>query len=557
MLLYSASAMRRIDASAIGGMGIPSLRLMENAGDAVVGALLRRFRDELGGGVVVLCGKGNNGGDGMVVARLLRGAGYAPLVLLLSPPESLAGDCAAQFRRLGPAGVAWEVLPGTDALPTLRSRLAHAGLAVDAILGTGTQGAVAGWFATAIGALNESGLPVASVDIPSGLPGDGLAPVGPCVRADLTVTLALPKACLYTPECAPYCGEVVVADIGIPAEALRGEVPVGEGLDANWAAPFFRPREMGTHKGDCGRVLLVAGGRGHAGAAFLAARGGLRAGAGLLTVAGPSSSVGGLAASLPEAMSLPLPETSEGTLSMDALASLLEAADASDAVGIGPGLGTFPETAALLRELSLRLFRPAVLDADALNALAGHGVAFRDPAAPRILTPHPGEMARLTAKLVPEVVAERYELVPREAGAWNSVVVLKGSRSLVGAPGRPWRMNLSGGPHMAAPGMGDVLTGVIAALLARGLDPFDAASLAVWWHGAAADLAFERLGGYGLLASEVADALPAVEGHLRDRSDSCVCTAEARRAQRRNEKTLSGTHEKEPRTHGKNGFSCS
>lgn len=516
MRLYSASAVRRIDAAAIGGMGVPSLRLMESAGDAVVRALLRRFRDELGGGAVILCGKGNNGGDGMVVARLLRRAGYAPRVLLLSPPDSLSGDCAAQFQRLGTAGVEWEVLSGSDDLPLLRSRLAHAGLAVDAILGTGTQGAVHGWFATAIEALNGADLPVVSVDIPSGLPGDGLSPVGPCVRAGLTVTLALPKACLYTPECAPHCGEVIIADIGIPPEAARGEAPAGEALDADWARPFFRPREMGTHKGDCGRILLVAGGRGHGGAALLAARGGLRAGAGLLTVAGPGSSVEGLAASLPEAMSLPLPETSEGTLSMDALASLLEAADASDAVGIGPGLGTVPETAALLRELSLRLFRPAVLDADALNALAGHGVAFRNPAAPRILTPHPGEMARLTAKLVPEVLEERYALVPKEAEAWNSVVVLKGVRSLVAAPGKPWRMNLSGGPHMAAPGMGDVLTGVIAALLARGLDPFDAASLGVWWHGAAADLAFERLGGYGLLASEVADALPAVEGALRE-----------------------------------------
>jgi NAD(P)H-hydrate epimerase len=515
MLLYSASAMREIDRKAIEGMGIPSLRLMENAGQAVVCALFNHAREGLAGRAVILCGKGNNGGDGMVVARILRRMGFDPLVLLLARPDSLSGDAAVQFARLSSSSVRVRIIDLEACPPDPGSLLKGAELLVDAILGTGTQGAVSGYLAEVIAAANASPAFVAAVDIPSGLSGDALAPVGPCIRADLTVTLAHPKPCIFTPEGAPHCGKVEVADIGIPPAAAHGQPVAGEAVDGGWAAPFFNERPSQTHKGSCGRVLLIAGSRGKAGAAVLAARGALRAGAGLVTVAVPTSAHAAVAGSLPEAMTLPLPETREGTLSMDALAPILQAAGSVDAVGIGPGLGTVPETAALLRELFRDLPCPAVVDADALNALAGCGIPLRQHAVPRILTPHPGEMTRLDGRTTAEVIRDRYTRLASLAEAWDVVVHLKGFRSLTAAPGKPWRMNLSGGPHMAAPGMGDVLTGVAAALLARAMDPFDAASLAAWWHGAAADLAFQRLGGYGLLASEVADALPAIEGALR------------------------------------------
>jgi NAD(P)H-hydrate epimerase len=286
-------------------------------------------------------------------------------------------------------------------------------------------------------------------------------------------------------------------------------------LDSRWAASLARPRGDGAHKGEAGHVLLVAGSRGKSGAAVLAARGALRAGAGLVTVATPASVQPVVAASLPEAMTLPLPETADGTLSMDALTPILDFCGGADALGLGPGAGGTAETGALLEVLYARVPRPMAVDADGLNAFAGRAARLKVHAAPRVLTPHPGEMGRLLGVPAAEVAAGRYRLVPEAAEEAGAVFLLKGFRTLLAAPGRPWRLNLTGGPHMAGPGFGDVLTGVVAALLARAVDPFDAASLAAWWHGAAADLASRRLGGYGLLASECADALPEVEGALR------------------------------------------
>lgn len=515
MRLYLARAVREADRIAIEEMGIPSLALMENAARAIAAALEEELGPEALRRPLVLCGKGNNGGDGMAVARLLKAAGHEPSVVLVAPLDTLSGDAAAQAERLGSASVPLRTLDPVREEGALSQALREATLVVDALLGTGIHAPAQGGYAAAIGAVNASGLPVASVDIPSGLSGDALAPIGPAVRAGLTLTLALAKPVLFTPEGAPYCGRVRLLDIGIPAEVSARVEPAGELLDEAWARPFFQARPSGAHKGTVGRVLLVAGSRGKSGAAVLAARGALRAGAGLVTVATPPSAQNAVASALPEAMTLPLPETAQGTLSMDALVPLLDFCAQVEAVGLGPGLGQEAETAALSRELFRRAPVPAVVDADGLNAFAGHGQALGHHEAPRLLTPHPGEMGRLSGLPAREVVASRYELVPRKAGEWDAAILLKGFRTLVAAPGEIWKMNLSGGPHMAGPGFGDVLTGVAAALLARGLRTAQAAALAAWWHGAAADLAFERLGGYGLLAGEAADALPAVEGRVR------------------------------------------
>jgi NAD(P)H-hydrate epimerase len=515
MKLYAAKSVREVDRIAIEEMGIPSLALMENAARAIASALEEEFPSSVLRRPVMVCGKGNNGGDGMAVARLLKEAGREPSVALVVPVEALSGDARAQADRLGSVGVPLRTFDSEREVTLLRDALRSSTLVVDALLGTGIGAPARGAYAAAIAAINGSGLPVAAVDIPSGLSGDALVPIGPAVRAGLTLTLALAKPILFTPEGAAFCGRVRLLDIGIPAAAVERVKPCGEALDEAWARPFFRPRPAEAHKGFVGRVLLVAGSLGKSGAAVLAARGALRAGAGLVTVATPASAQGAVAAALPEAMTLPLPETAAGTLSMDALMPLLDFCGQAEAVGLGPGVGQAAETAALCRELFLRLPVPAVVDADALNAFAGHEHALRDHEAARLLTPHPGEMSRLSGLAAREVVASRYDLVPSKADEWGAVVLLKGYRTLVAAPGETWRMNLPGGPHMAGPGFGDVLTGVAAALLARGMAPAEAASLAAWWHGAAADLAFERLGGYGLLAGEAADALPAVEGRLR------------------------------------------
>jgi len=512
MKLYTAQSMRAIDRAAIEEMGVPSLELMENAARAVVRVLAERFPDGAAGRVIALCGRGNNGGDGLAAARLLKGLGGSAEVLLFAPPDSLTEDAATELERARATEVPVREAPAGDELLRV---LSGADLLLDALLGTGARGALEGPLAAAVEAINASGVPVVSVDIPSGLSGDLLAPHGPAVRATLTVTLGFAKPVLFTPEAESFAGEVVVADIGLPADASREVAAAGEALDEAWARPFFVKRAATAHKGECGRVLLAAGSVGKSGAAVLAARGALRAGAGLVTVAVPAPAQPAVAAALPEAMVVPLPATAEGTFSMDALTPLLRLARENDAVGFGPGFGTVAETSALARELYAELDRPAAVDADALNAFAGAAADLGDHDAPRVLTPHPGEMGRLTGLTISQVLVSRYTLVPERAADWSAVVLLKGFRTLVSDGAPPWRMALSGGPHMAAPGMGDVLTGVLAALLARDLDCLEAASLAAWWHGAAADEAFARLGGYGLLASEVADALPAVEGRLR------------------------------------------
>jgi ADP-dependent NAD(P)H-hydrate dehydratase / NAD(P)H-hydrate epimerase len=514
MKLYFAKEVREADRIAIEVMGTPSLTLMENAARALVRELVHLLPDPLAGRVAIVCGKGNNGGDGMAVARLLKGAGYLPEVLLLADPASLSGDSRAQYERLS-GSVPVHLLFRESDLEELGLRLSEADLVVDALLGTGLGGPVRGLYARAIAAINASGAFVVAVDIPSGLSGDALLPDDPAVNADLTLTLALPKPILYTPEASGSCGEVRVLDIGIPPAASTKLSIAGEFLDAAWAVPFFGPRRPTAHKGDLGRLVIVAGGRGKSGAAVLAARGALRAGAGLVTVACPASSQPVIAGSLPEAMTLPLPETSEGTLSMDALIPLLKALKEVDAAAMGPGLGQLPETAALCREVYGMCPVPMVVDADGLNAFAGRPGNLAEHAAARVLTPHPGEMARLAGGDVGSVLAARYTLVPQWAETWDTTLLLKGHRTLIGAPGKPWRLNGTGGPHMAGPGFGDVLTGIIAALLGRGLEDLDAAALGAWWHGAAADVAAEGLGGYGLLASECADALPLVEGEMR------------------------------------------
>jgi ADP-dependent NAD(P)H-hydrate dehydratase / NAD(P)H-hydrate epimerase len=514
MKLYYAKEVREADRIAIEVMGTSSLALMENAARALVRELVHLLPDPLAGRVALVCGKGNNGGDGMAVARLLKGAGYQPEVLLLAEPASLTGDARAQYERLT-GSVPVHILSRESDLEELEKHLSEADLVVDALLGTGLGGPVHGLYARAIAAINASGAVVVALDIPSGLSGDVLFPDDPAVNADLTLTLALPKPILYTPEAAGSCGEVRVLDIGIPPAASTRLPIAGEYIDAAWAEPFFLRRPATAHKGDLGRLLIIAGGRGKSGAAALAARGALRAGAGLVTVACPTSSQPVIAGSLPEAMTLPLPETAEGTLSMDALIPLLKALKEVDAAAMGPGLGQVPETSALCREVYGLCPVPMVVDADGLNAFAGRPGNLAKHAAARVLTPHPGEMGRLAGSDAGAVLAARYTHVPQWAETWDATLLLKGHRTLIAAPGRPWRMNSSGGPHMAGPGFGDVLTGVVAALLGRGLDNVDAAALGAWWHGAAADVAAAGLGGYGLLASECADALPLIEGEMR------------------------------------------
>jgi NAD(P)H-hydrate epimerase len=500
MRLVGASEMRAIDRAAIEGLGVPSLDLMERAGRAVVGAIAPLVRP--GSRFTVVCGGGNNGGDGWVAARLLQPSGRVRVVAVVDP-GALGGDAAVMARRALEAGVPLE--PFVEGAPL------GAGpddLVIDALLGTGLTRPAEGRFAAAIEAIagaRRGGARVLSVDVPSGLSADTGRPLGPCVEADATVTLGLQKRGLVLFPGAALAGTVTVADIGLPARAVEQVEERCRLLEEPEARALLPRREPAAHKGDAGRVLVLAGSPGKSGAAHLALLGALRGGAGLVTLAARAEVLPLALAGRPEAMSLALPGT--GPLGPGDLQPLTEAARAADALVAGPGLHRGPETGRLLRDLLSALPRPAVLDADALNALDTEPDWLGRLPGPVILTPHPGELARLCGLTAEAVQSDRIGLAQARAAAWGVVLVLKGARTVVAAPSGPAAVIPTGNAGMATGGTGDVLAGLCGALLAGGLPPFDAARVAAWVHGAAGDLVASRLGERGLLASDLGEAV--------------------------------------------------
>jgi ADP-dependent NAD(P)H-hydrate dehydratase / NAD(P)H-hydrate epimerase len=503
MRLVGSAEMREIDRTAIEVFGIAALTLMDRAGRAVAEAA----RDLAGpnGRFVVVCGGGNNGGDGYVAARLLRGAGHDARVVALVPAARLSADAQAVREQAERVGV--PIDEGGELTP-LEAGVGD--VVIDALLGTGLSRAPDGAFAEAIArieAARVAGARVLAVDVPSGLSADTGRPPGACVRADRTVTFAFQKRGLVLPPGPSYAGEVGVADIGIPAEAAR-RVPVGAELLADAEARVLVPaRALDAHKGDAGRVLVVAGSAGKTGAAHLALTGALRGGAGLVTLAARAEVLPLALAGRPEAMSVALPGA--GPLGRADLQALLSAAEGVDALVIGPGIPRGPETGELLRELLARAATPAVLDADALNALAESG-GPGGLEAPVLLTPHPGEMARLCGMSIAEVQADRIALAAVRARAWRCTVVLKGARTVVADPDAPPAVIASGNSGLATGGTGDVLAGLAGALLAGGLPPPTAGRVAAHVHGRAGDLAARRFGQRGLLAGDLGEAIGAV-----------------------------------------------
>jgi NAD(P)H-hydrate epimerase len=504
--LVTAGEMRAIDRAAIEGHGVPGLTLMERAG----GAVARTARALLGPGgrVVVVCGAGNNGGDGYVAARLLLAEGVPVEVTALVPGQRLQGDAREARRMAEQAGV-----PVTEPTGAARLEAARGDVVVDALLGTGLARAPDAAFSAAIERIAElraDGALVLAVDLPSGLSADTGRPLGACVRADRTVTFAFAKRGLVIPPGPEYAGEVEVVDIGIPA-AASSSVAVGcELLEEDAARALVPPRPADAHKGDAGRVLVLAGSPGKTGAAQLALTGALRGGAGLVTLAARPPVLPLALSGRPEAMSVPL--DGEGPLALGDLAALRAAVEAvaADAVVVGPGIPRGDETAPLLRGWLEAIAVPAVLDADALNAFAGHPELLQGMPAPVVLTPHPGEMARLASSTIAAVQADRVGFAVERARAWGVVIVLKGARTVVAAPGAPPCLIPTGNAGMATGGTGDVLAGLVGALLAARLPAFDAARVAAFVHGLAGDIVAARTGQRGLLASDLADGLGAV-----------------------------------------------
>jgi len=480
---------------------------MENAGLAVVAAVEEKAR-ELGGEptIVVVAGKGNNGGDGLVTARHLHNHGHDVTVQLLARGDELKGSAAVNFTAARNYGVPINEDCSADELAVA---LAGADLVVDAVLGTGVSGEVRGKAREATEAINAADGPVVAVDLPSGVDADTGALCGVAVRADLTVTFGLPKVGNVVFPGAAHCGELRVADITLPPDRLADSTIATNLITPEYAAACLPPRWPDMHKGDAGRLLIVAGSRGFTGAAAMAALGALRAGAGLVYLAVPESLNAILETKCTEAITLPLPETAAGSLALAAAETLVPFAEQCDAVAVGPGLSRNSETAKLVRRLVAELDRPLVLDADGLNCLADTGPELLAEArGPVVITPHPGELSRLLGTSVEDLQADRLGVARRAAAQFKAVVLLKGAGTIIARPDAEAWINRTGSSALASGGTGDVLTGMIGAFASGGARVEEAAIAGAYYHGLAGELAAEALNERTVIASDLLNSLP-------------------------------------------------
>ena len=506
MKLVTSHQMKAIDRKTIEDYGIPGVVLMENAGRAAAEAAARQAAAiGLGGDILVVCGRGNNGGDGFVAARHLHNKGLSVRICLLAGADQLTGDAAVNYHIARRMGLTIEEMPAAEGFGAC---LAGAALIIDALLGTGISGEVRGAARAAIEAINQTNLPIIAVDIPSGINADTGAILGEAVRAECTVTFGLAKIGHYCYPGRRYCGEIEIADISLPADLVAQQHLPTNLVTSVEAAALLPPRWADMHKGDAGRLLIVAGSAGMTGAAALAGLGAARSGAGLVTLAVPASLNDILEVKCTEVMTLPLPETAQRSLAPQAAEQIQEFAADCDAVALGPGLSRHPATIELAHALITRLPQPLVIDADGLNACARTPEVFRGRTGPTIITPHPGELSYLLDTPISDIQHDRVGAARRTARDLGCVVVLKGAGTVIASPdGEAW-INSTGNAGLASGGVGDVLTGVISALLAGGAPPLAAAVSGVYYHGLAGDVAACHTGERGLLAGDVLEHLP-------------------------------------------------
>jgi ADP-dependent NAD(P)H-hydrate dehydratase / NAD(P)H-hydrate epimerase len=504
MKVVSGQVMQLMDQRAIGEFAIPGLTLMENAGRGCTDAISEAFGPGEGKRALIVAGKGNNGGDGFVIARLLAERGWDAPVLLLAAREAVTGDAAANLDRLEPGRV---VFAPEGPAP-------HAGLfngvtlIVDALLGTGLKSEVSGIYGEAIDMMNAAGAPVVAVDIPSGIDSANGRILGKAVKADVTVTFALAKLGNILQPGGELCGRLVVKDIGMP-DAVVAEAEGYEFFDLSSAAEVFRPRATVAHKGSNGHCLVIAGATGKSGAAAMAANSAVRTGSGLVSLAVPAAVNPVVEVKTTEAMTIAVGRPGTDHFGAGALAALLELTRGKDVVALGPGVGTHPSTVYLVHSLMTAWEGPLVLDADGLNAVALNLEALKArKGRVTVLTPHPGEMARLTGMSIPQVESDRIACARDFATKYQVYLILKGARSIIAAADGSVSINGSGNPGMASGGMGDVLTGIVASLVGQGYGAFAACRLGAFIHGYAADLLMERMGTQGLRATDVQEMLP-------------------------------------------------
>jgi ADP-dependent NAD(P)H-hydrate dehydratase / NAD(P)H-hydrate epimerase len=505
--IVTAAEMQAIDKRAIEGCGLPGMILMENAGRGAVDCLKRRFPDLSAKRVVIFAGKGNNGGDGFVMARHLLNRGAEVSVLLLGKTQELKEDAKLNAGIAQNIGVEIHAVDA-DNFKSFDHRLRHSDLLIDAIFGTGLTKPASGFYAEVFEKINQLRKFVVCVDIPSGVDSDSGQLIGPHVEADLTLALALLKRSHVTFPSAGAMGDIEVVDIGIPQKAINAHPPAVQMVEPDDVAAWLKKRPRDTHKGDFGHVLVIAGSRGKGGAAGLTALGALRSGCGLVTLGIPESCQKALEFHPLEVMTVSLPETENGTLALKARDLILEQVQGKSALAIGPGISTDPETVQLLRETLPAVQIPIVLDADAVNCLALDGGLELLKNSEVVLTPHPKEMSRISGLSTQEIQADRIATASRFAQSHSVHLVLKGARSVLAFADGSVFINPTGNPGMATAGSGDVLTGIIASLIAQRLDLRQAVIAGTYLHGLSGDIIAEKSAEASLIAGDLLNGLP-------------------------------------------------
>lgn len=531
MKLPTVQEMQQLDLAASSIFGIPSIVLMENAGVGTVRMIERELGSCKNTFALIFIGPGNNGGDGLVIGRHLYQQGCHPVFFFLVKPDTLTGDSAVNLNIIKSLRLPFHVIDNparVETIPILFKQFESRGLPcyaiVDAIFGIGLCREVKGHFADTINLINKSGfagkVPVISADTPSGMDADTGKVLGCCVRADYTATYCCAKPGHFIHGSATWTGKLEIVDIGIPPEAIHNAKITTELVTAETFLAITRPlrRKRSSHKGSHGHLLVLGGSAGKSGAAILAAKGGLRSGAGLVSLCVPHGLNTIFEVSLVEAMTIPLPN-SEKILTAADLPLILDNINTKQAVILGPGLGQAAETAELVLEIYEKATCTVVVDADALNILANHLDRLSVPHGPRIFTPHPGELHTLLQKSIEDIQNNRLDAAMLGCrlfrnDKFETVLVLKGAGTIIASSNGTTIINTTGNPGMAAGGMGDVLCGVIGALVCQGISPLNAAVAGVYLHGSAADMLYNEVGA-GYLASEVAEAIPsALKSHL-------------------------------------------
>ncbi|MEK7274026.1 MAG: NAD(P)H-hydrate dehydratase [Candidatus Desantisbacteria bacterium] len=513
MKVVTRKQMQEIDQAIPLQYGISGAILMENAGIQAFLAIKEYLRQVEGVKIAVLCGSGNNGGDGFVVARHLLNHGAMVKVYLLVPEERVKGDALINLKAARQFGVPIQIITSEDELNAVTLELKHAGLIVDALLGTGASGEIKGLFASIIDTINTLDIPIVAIDIPSGLDADGSMSSEHIVQAAMTVTLGLPKLGLVIPPGINYTGRLIVANISFPQTLFSPFSPLAqESIKINLLTPkdvaaYIPHHPMDAHKGLCGKAFILAGSIGMTGAAALCSEAALRIGAGLVTLGIPESLNQIMEVKLTEVMTLPLEQTSLAAFSQQGYKKIMSFCEGMNVTAMGPGIGRDDDTGELIRRLILNLNTPMVIDADAIFALALQSDVLKRKIAPAVITPHPGEMACLLGCTVNDVLANRIDIAQQFAEEHDTTVVLKGARTIIADPsGHIW-INPTGNEGMATAGCGDVLTGIISGLIAQGLSILEAARLGVFLHGLAGDIKAEEKGILSLIASDVLDGI--------------------------------------------------